>query len=63
MKDLPERLKRARQVRGHSQEQAARAMNVTASALNKWERGLRAPTGLYAQVVEEYISGSEVKGS
>ncbi len=50
-------LQAVRAERRHTQEQAAREMGVTLSAVAKWESGVNAPRGLYEQAVECYVLG------
>ena len=58
---LGQRLRSTRTGRGQTQEQAARAMGVTLSAVCKWEQGVRQPTGLYESTVQEYMGGDNKK--
>jgi transcriptional regulator with XRE-family HTH domain len=59
MTPWPERLQAARRARGHSQEEAARIIGCSASALKKWEQGEREPTGrLYRAMCEKYVAAA-----
>ena len=43
--------------RGLTQEQVARQIGVTSTTVARWKRGERAPKGLYARAVEQWIAG------
>jgi len=51
-------LRSARERFGHSQQQAAEAMKVSMAAVCRWEAGTRTPTGLYRQVLADYLAAA-----
>jgi len=60
--DLPELLRAARKRHGHSQQQAAEAIGVSVSAVQKWESGIRIPrVSLVRRAVKAYIEGPQAE--
>ena len=53
---LAEQLVRHRTSLGMSQKEAARNLNVDASALARWERGQREPTGVFLECVTRFLN-------
>ena len=49
----PRRVRALRRRLGLTQEQLAHRLGCTVNAVARWERGVRTPTGLYAQAVED----------
>lgn len=70
MNDFAERLKRARAQKGISQEELAKAMNLTQGSISQFEKGLRLPTPLNIEkfceilgVPKETLIGEEEQAS
>lgn len=57
MNDLPNRLKAWRERGNLSQEEAARVLLVSVSAVQKWEAGVRLPEGDLLARIEKKIGG------
>jgi len=55
---MGERLIRHRTMRGLSQGDAARELDVDPSTLAKWERGEREPAGAFAKRAERFLAAS-----
>jgi transcriptional regulator with XRE-family HTH domain len=58
---LIERFRQARQILGHSQEQAASSMRCDESNISRFERGTQNPMEKTRQKIERYIRLAEVK--
>ena len=54
----PDALKDARRIFGHSQEKAARVMEISWATVQRWEKGKATPRGLYMDRVVDYIEGA-----
>jgi DNA-binding XRE family transcriptional regulator len=50
-------LRAVRAKRGHTREEAARAMGVSSETLGFWEEAERTPGGLSLEVIEQYLMG------
>jgi len=55
---IGERLRIAREARGHSKEAAAVTIDCSYNAVRRWEDGACQPRGLYRKAVEDYIRES-----
>ena len=53
---LAAELKRYRVSRGITQEALAKKLGIDQCTLARWERGERTPTGLYRQLVEQFLA-------
>jgi transcriptional regulator with XRE-family HTH domain len=70
MKEFGERLKQARSAKGISQEELAKAMNLTQGSISQFEKGLRLPTPLNIErfceilgIPKENLIGKEEQNS
>lgn len=56
--NLSGNIRRLREIRGETQEQVARALNVTFQAVSKWENGTTVPDALNLPLIAQYFGTS-----